>query len=231
MERVLRHPRTLALGTRALGTYLQFVLRTTRWSLHGAEVGRYMMGAPAIFAFWHECLPLMPALWTRALRERAAAREERGRMHVLVSRHKDGRLIGEVMRGFGVDLVHGSSSKGTAQKGGAAALRALLAALAAGGQVVITPDGPRGPRRQVARGVAQLAALAGVPVLPSAARCTRRRELQTWDRMLLPLPFGRGALVCGAPSHVPRDGWADSLPVIAAALSGAAEEAEALCRA
>lgn len=76
-----------------------------------------------------------------------------------------------------------------------------------------------------------MAALAGVPVLPCAARCTRRRVLPTWDRMVLPLPFGRGVLVCGAPIHVPRDRWADSLPDIAAALSGAAEEAEALCTA
>ncbi len=229
IKRLLRHPRTLTLGTQALGAYLRFALRTTRWTLHGVDLGRFMHGSPAVFAFWHECLPLMPALWTRALRERAAAHGRRGRMHVLVSRHQDGRLIGDMMRGFGLDLVHGSSSKGTEQKGGASSLRALLAVLAAGDQVVITPDGPRGPRRQIARGVAQLAALAGVPVLPCAAGSTRRRVLPTWDRMILPLPFGRGVLVCGAPIHVPRDHWADSLPVIAAALTGAADEAGALC--
>lgn len=231
IKTLLRHPRTLALGTQALGGYLRFALRTTRWSMHGVELGRYLHGSPAVFAFWHECLPLMPALWTHALRERTAAHGARGRMHVLVSRHQDGRLIGDMMRGFGLDLVHGSSSKGSEQKGGASGLRALLAALSAGGQVVITPDGPRGPRRQVARGVAQLAALAGVPVLPCAARSTRCRILPTWDRMVLPLPFGRGVLVCGAPIHVPRDRWAESLPDIAAALSGAADEAEALCTA
>jgi len=231
IKRVLRHPRTLALGTRALGAYLHFALRTTRWSLHGVELGRYMHATPAVFAFWHECLPLMPALWTRALRERAAAHGRRGRMHVLVSRHQDGRLIGDMMRGFGLELVYGSSAKGAAQKGGASGMRALLAVLAVGDQVVITPDGPRGPRRQVARGVAQLAALAGVPVLPCAAQSTRRRVLPTWDHMILPLPFGRGVLVCGAPIHVPRDRWADSLPLIAAALTQAADEARALCTA
>ncbi len=229
IKRLLRHPRIVALGAQALGAYLRFALRTTRWSLHGVELGRYLHGTPAVFAFWHECLPLMPALWTHAVRQRAAARGPHGRMHVLVSRHQDGRLIGDMMRGFGLDLVYGSSSKGVAQKGGASGLRALLAVLAAGDQVVITPDGPRGPARQIARGVAQLAALAGAPVLPCSAQSTRRRVLPTWDRMILPLPFGRGVLVCGAPIHVPREGWADSLPVIAAALTQAADEAEALC--
>lgn len=229
IKRVLRHPRTLALGARALGAYLRFALRTTRWTLHGADLGRYLHATPAVFAFWHERLPLMPALWTMALRERDAAHGRRGRMHVLVSRHQDGRLIGDMMRDFGLDLVHGSSSKGASQKGGASSLRALLAVLAAGDQVVITPDGPRGPRRHLAGGVAQLAALAGVPVLPCAAQCTRRRVLPTWDGMILPLPFGRGVLVCGAAIHVARDCWADSLPLIAAALTRAADEADALC--
>ena len=231
MKRILRHPRALALGARALGAYLRFALRTTRWTLVGAEeLGQHLYGVPAIFAFWHERLPMMPALWTMALDERAGGRGNGGgRMHVLVSRHQDGRLIGSMMRGFGLDLVYGSSAKGTEQKGGAAGLRALLGVLAAGDQVVMTPDGPRGPRRQVARGVAQLAALAGVPIVPCAAQSTRRRVLPTWDRMVLPLPFGRGVLVCGAPIAVPRDGWAGALPSIDAALTGAADRADAAC--
>ncbi len=230
MKRILRHPGTLALGAWALGAYLGFALRTTRWTLVGEdELGRHLHAHPAIFAFWHECLPMMPALWTFALRTRARLGTPRGRMHVLVSRHQDGRLIGGIMARFGTDLVYGSTAKGAAQKGGAAGLRALLAVLAAGDQVVITPDGPRGPRRQVARGVAQLAALAGVPVVPCAARSSRVRALPTWDRMLLPLPFGRGVLVCGAPILVPRDSWTASLPAIETAINEAAGRAERAC--
>ncbi len=105
----------------------------------------------------------------------------------------------------------------------------MLAALSNGEIVGITPDGPRGPRRQAAAGVAQIAALAGVPVLPCAARTGRRIQLNTWDMMPIPLPFGRGVLVCGAGITVPRDGWQDALPAIADALNEAAEQAEAAC--
>ncbi|GAC1342846.1 MAG: lysophospholipid acyltransferase family protein [Acetobacteraceae bacterium] len=228
MKRLLRHPRTLAIGARALGAYLGFALRSTRWTLHGAELlGPYLHATPAIFAFWHERLPLMPALWNLALRERRSGR--RGRMHVLVSRHQDGRLIGSIMRGFGLDLVYGSSAKGRDQKGGVASLLALAAALGEGGQVVITPDGPRGPARSAAPGVAQLAGLAEVPVIPCAAQTRSRHVLPSWDRMILPLPFGRGVLVCGAPILVPREGWEASLPAIEAALTRAADQADALC--
>ena len=228
MKRLLRHPRTLALGGRALGAYLRFALRSTRWTLHGRELlGPYLYATPAIFAFWHERLPMMPALWTLALRERKGG--PRGRMHVLVSRHQDGRLIGEVMRGFGTELVYGSTARGRRRRGGAASVLALAAALEEGGQVVITPDGPRGPCREAAPGVAQLAAMASVPVVPCAAQTTWRRVLPTWDRMVLPLPFGTGALVCGAPIIVPREGWEASLPQIEAAMTEAAARADALC--
>ena len=228
MKRLLRHPRTLAFGARALGAYLRFALRTTRWTLHGREaLGSYVYGEPAIFAFWHERLPLMPALWTLALEER------RGRaqvpMHVLVSQHKDGRLIGDIVRGFGVDVVFGSTSDGRKQRGGAAGLRALASVLEGEGQVAITPDGPRGPARQAAPGVAQLAAMTQSPVVPCAAQTRRRRTLPTWDRMILPLPWGRGVLVCGEPLAVPPDGWEAVLPRIEAGLTAAADAADALC--
>jgi lysophospholipid acyltransferase (LPLAT)-like uncharacterized protein len=226
VRRILRSARVQGALAWLIGSYLAFALRTTRWTLVGAEnLAPCLDGNPAVVAFWHEHLPLMPALWLHA------GGTGRGlRAHVLVSRHRDGRLIGEIMRRFDVALVHGSTAReGGSGKGGAAGLRALLLALQDGAHVVITPDGPRGPRRVAAAGVAQLAALAGVPVLPCAARTSRRHELRSWDRMMLPLPFARGVLVCGRMLEVPR-GEADStLPRIAAALTRASGLALELC--
>ena len=228
LKRVLRHRWTLSLAAWVLGGYLRFALRTTRWTLEEGGAGAYV-GEPvaAIFAFWHERLLLMPALWTLSGQRRAGG--VRGRMHVLVSRHQDGRLIARILAGFGVGVVHGSSARKGMERGGAAGLRGLMAVLAAGDQVVITPDGPRGPRRVAAPGVAQLAARAGVPVVPCAAQVRRRRVLPSWDRMVLPLPFGRGVLVCGGPVSVPREGWEAAVPGLAAALTDVADRADALC--
>ena len=231
MKRLIRHPWSLALGAQTLGAYLRFAIRTTRWTMHGAErLAPFVDGAPVVIAFWHERLPLMPALWQYAMRRRAIAGALPGRVHILVSRHQDGRLIGSMMAGFKMDVVHGSTGKAGQQRGGAAGLRSLLAVIEAGGQVAITPDGPRGPRRRAVPGVAQLSALAGVPVMPCAAQTTRHRILRTWDRMVLPLPFGRGVLVCGEPIAVPRGGWAESVTLIEAALTGVAEQADLLCK-
>jgi lysophospholipid acyltransferase (LPLAT)-like uncharacterized protein len=224
LKSFLRRPGVQAALAGLVGRYLAFALRTTRWTVEGeAYLAPHAAGHPAVAALWHECLPLMPALWLRIRRPGA-------RVHALASRHNDGRLIGEVMRRFGVEVVHGSSARDGRSKGGTASVLQLLDVLAQGSHVVLTPDGPRGPARHAAPGVAQLAALSGVPVLPCAARTTRARRLPTWDGMLLPLPFGRGILVVGEPIQVPREGWEATLPAIEAALTEAALRAEALAK-
>ncbi len=140
------------------------------------------------------------------------------------------------MTRFAVATVHGSSakpggrSKGGRDKGGAAALRAMHARLAAGEAIIVTPDGPRGPAHVAAPGTIQLAALSGAPILPSAARLRRQLRLGTWDRMILPLPFGRGAIVCAPALRVARhDDRAAAEAQLTAALTEAATRAEALC--
>lgn len=224
MKRLLQHPFAQAAFARVLGAYLGFALWTTRWSLDGREhMAPHAAGAPVIVAFWHERLSMMPMLWQFA-RKSPQGRRAGNRVHVLVSRHRDGRFIGAVVRRFALDVVLGSSSRG-----GAAGLRALLNLLACGDHIAITPDGPRGPRRVAAPGVAQLAALADVPVLPCAAQTTRCWVLPSWDRMVVPKPFGRGVVVCLPTISVPHTNWQDAVSAISDAMTAAAERADRLC--
>lgn len=222
MKRLVRHPAAQAVFARALGLYLRFALGTTRWRLEGAEhMAPLAAGAPYIVAVWHQELALVPQFW-RLVRGLPGARPQRG--YVLVSPHRDGKLIGGVVRAFGLSAVAGSSSRG-----GLAAQRRLLELLAEGCAIGITPDGPRGPARQPAPGLAQLAAIAGVPILPCALQTSRRFMLPSWDRMVVPWPFGRGVMVCLPPITVARKNWRAALPGIGAALSAASEQANRLC--
>lgn len=222
LKRLGSAPATQWLLARLVYLYTRFAYATTRWRLEGAEHARpHIAGEPVIVAFWHELQPLMPMLWIRARREGS-----RARIHVLISHHRDGRFVSSVMAGFGIRNVIGSTSRG-----GAAGFRNLCGLLAAGDHVAITPDGPRGPRRQAAPGVAQIAALSGVRVLPCAAQSTHRFRLSTWDRMVMPLPFGRAVIVCEPTIAVPRDGWEKALPEIAAAMTRAADRADRECAA
>lgn len=222
LKRLSRHPFVQGAAAFLLRLYLGLVYRTTRWTLVGAEQGLSAPpGGAAILAFWHERLPLAALGWRLARRRVADAGGRRAQ--VLISRHRDGRLIADIVRPFGIDVVHASSSQG-----GAAGLRQMLRILAEGGVAVITPDGPRGPVRTAAPGVAQLAALSGVPVLPCAVASSRMKLAGSWDRMRIPLPFARGFAVVGAPVRVAREDAMAALPAIAAALNAACDRADAL---
>ena len=230
-SRLLR-PRLLhRTGAALLGLYLDAALRTTRWTIEGAEhLAPYSAGGGVIVACWHERLALAPAF------RGPARRSHPGRgVAALASRHRDGQLIAGVLSRFGVRVVRGSTGSAKpghvpADRGGAASLRALLHALAGGDAVVITPDGPRGPRRRAAPGTAQLAALSGAAVLPVSGQVRHRLTLASWDRMVIPLPFGRGALVCEPPINVGRHEADARHAEIEAALSRAADRADLLCR-
>ncbi|WP_160121147.1 lysophospholipid acyltransferase family protein [Rhodovarius lipocyclicus] len=225
LKRLTRHPAVQAAGAWLLGQYLALVYATTRWQLVGIEHLRAMeplaiAGQGAIACFWHERLPMMPMLWQRARQEVPALGGGR-RAHVLVSRHRDGRFIGDVVTRFDLDMVYASSSKG-----GASGLRTLLRLLRAGDLAAITPDGPRGPRRVPAPGVAQLAMASGLPVMPSAAATTRHIRLRSWDRMMLPLPFGRGVISVGAPITLVRGEEEEGLARIKAGLDACTDAAD-----
>ncbi len=207
-----------------LASYVTFALRTTRWTLEGVEhITPFAAGRPVIVAFWHECLALMPMVWVLSQR---LPQSQAGRAHVLVTRHRDGRLLRAFLRRFGLNIVTGSSTRG-----GAAGLRNLLALLGRCEHVAITPDGPQGPKRVAAPGVAHLAALSGAPVLPCAGQTSRRWVLRSWDRMVVPKPFARGVIVFGPAISVPREGWQEAVAVIGSALTAASEVADRLCQA
>jgi lysophospholipid acyltransferase (LPLAT)-like uncharacterized protein len=140
-----------------------------------------------ILAFWHSRFVLMPFAYPG------------GRIVVLVSRHRDGRMTGEILRRFGLECAWGSSTAG-----GAGALRDILRRVRAGYDVGVTPDGPRGPRRRAKPGVVATARLSGLPIVPVAFSACPARRLRSWDRTLVPRFFARGLFVYGEPIRVDR---------------------------
>lgn len=178
----------LAVGAaRAVGA-------TLRVRIAGLEALRPLVDEPLIFAAWHGQTLMLP-LFNRRLRSVRGARPVR----VLASRSLDGELLARFVRAFGLGVVRGSSSRG-----GTAALRALLAALRAGYDVAVAPDGPRGPAGHVQPGVVLLAVATGAPIVPIAFGARPNRRLGSWDACVVPAPFARCAYVLGPAMRVER---------------------------
>jgi lysophospholipid acyltransferase (LPLAT)-like uncharacterized protein len=183
---------------RVLSGYLRWTLSTIRWRWIGREAAEQVWDGDdgAVVCFWHGRILLSPACWPlgRAQDPRA-----------LVSLSPDGEFIARAMGRLGFPAIRGSSAKKSdpaKAKGGAAAFRDVLKWLRAGGGVAITPDGPRGPAETMTEAPAMLAGISGAPALLVGLACRPCLRLNSWDRAVVPLPFGRGAIVWDGPVRV-----------------------------
>jgi len=175
----------------AIACYIRLVYCTNRWSVEGADIPRRLRadGKSFIGAFWHGRMLMIPMAWRRL-----------APMHILISAHRDGRIIADAVGYFGVGSITGST-----RRGGAVALRTMLKRLAVGECIGVTPDGPRGPATVASAGIINLARLAGAPIVPVTFATSRRRILSSWDRFHLALPFGRGVFLIGEPVAIAGD--------------------------
>lgn len=191
MKRLLRSAPIQAAIAWIVAQYIRVVFATGRWSVKGIEPPSRLVdaGKPLIGCFWHGRMLMMPKIWRFA-----------PPLHMLISNHRDGRLIARAVEQLGIRTITGSSSRG-----GAAALRVMNDTLRNGGYVAVTPDGPRGPRMHASPGIVMIAKLSGAPVFPVGWSCSRAITLSSWDRFLLALPFGRGIFIVGEPITVPSD--------------------------
>lgn len=185
LRQFIRSDRLRRLLCYVIHLYIRFVYATNRWSIEGGEHPRRLRDAkqPFILAFWHGRLMMIPMAWQRL-----------APIHMLISAHRDGRIIADAVAHFGVQTVTGST-----RHGGSAALRAMVKSLAAGDCVGITPDGPAGPAMVASNGIINVARLARVPIVPVTFATSRQRMMPSWDRMQVALPFGRGAFIWGEP--------------------------------
>ncbi|HZT51806.1 MAG TPA: lysophospholipid acyltransferase family protein [Stellaceae bacterium] len=190
-KRVLRRDGVRRFLCWLVSLYIRLVRLSGAWSVEGGSIPArlHAAGRPFILAFWHGRLLMMPCAWRR-----------RVAIHMLISGHRDGRIIADAVRHFGIDSVAGSTTAG-----GSSALRAMVRFLKAGECVGITPDGPDGPAMRASAGIVAVARLAGASVVPLAYATRRRRILDTWDRFHLPLPFSRGVFIWGEAIEIPTD--------------------------
>jgi hypothetical protein len=212
---LMRRPGVQAAACWIIARYIKLVWKTGRWTLIGDEGPRalYRAGTPFIAAFWHGRLLMIPY----------ALGGEGSNVRVLISSHRDGRIISGAIEYFDIKTITGSSSKG-----GAGAFRHAIRFLRNAGVLGITPDGPRGPRMRASDGVIAIARLTGAPILPLAYATSRRFVLGSWDRFIVPLPFARGVFVWGAPIRVARDADREAArDAVEQALNAATQRADA----
>lgn len=180
-----------AVGLRLIGALGPWFLRTlrARWKCERLNPQHWedavKDGEGALLALWHGRMVCGMA-------------DHAGREYtVLVSRSKDGDISEKLLQRFGYRVIRGSSSRG-----GASAARAMLASLGKGSKLVVTPDGPRGPRHALNPGLAWMARETGLPIVPMGFAVDRAWRLKSWDRFTIPKWGARVVLSYGEPLRV-----------------------------
>jgi len=199
-KRYRTHPVVLGVLTWLAAVVMRGLFRSLRVAYVGREVLDRLIqeeGKQVLVAFWHGRLLMMPF---------GPFGNPQVRWSIMVSRHADGEYISRVAERLGIYSVRGS-----ARRGGPWALLGMIRASRKGSHLAITPDGPIGPREQVKPGTIELARLAGTPIIPVAFAASRGKFLHSWDRFLIPYPFGRGVFVCGEPVLVSRKAGPDEV--------------------
>lgn len=202
LRRLSKSSVVIAAAGAAVGGLLRFVHATQRPVAGSSDFRRILTDEhPAIVGLWHGQHLLAPFFRPRELPYVA-----------LLSRSADAEINARVVESFGIETVRGSGgregvkAKRARRKGGARALVALRRMLAGGTGVCMIADIPKGTPRDAGLGIVTLAKISGRPIIPSAAVTSRHQVVaRAWDKTRIPLPFGRIAVVLGAPIAVPAD--------------------------
>jgi len=132
---------------------------------------------PLIFACWHGELLMLPYLYAQYRKIPHAK--------VLISSHFDGMLISKTIKYFGLETIAGSTNRNAAK-----VLIQGIKSLRDGYDIGITPDGPKGPRHQVADGIIVMAQKTNTKIVLIRVLPTKYWQLKSWDKFIIPKPFG-----------------------------------------
>ncbi len=146
---------------------------------------------PCIYAMWHA-----HQFCVHGIRHRE-------KLHVLVSRSRDGEIIADVVERWGFKTVRGSKGK----KGAVEATMQMISILKSGENCAMMVDGPKGPARVVKDGVIKIAKMAGVPIVPVYwySKNFTFAKFPSWDEMRSPVFSTNLINLYGEPIYVPND--------------------------
>ena len=125
---------------------------------------------------WHSELLISPQVY-RELRKKH-------KTSAIIAQHYDGELIAKTLSYFNINALRGSS-----RRGAKSVLINAIKAIKEGDTIMITPDGPRGPRHTMSDGAVALALRSALPLMVVNYQPSSYWQLSSWDRFLIPKPF------------------------------------------
>lgn len=170
--------------------YIKFVLFTSKVNITFKDFNfNEHKDKQCILATWHSRVLIMPIINPFTLPASA-----------IVSDHNDGRLIGDVIKQAGVKLIFGSSNRRRLSS-----LKEIISFIKKGYNFLITPDGPRGPAREINGAIINIASNSELPIIPATCAAKKGKIFNSWDKFMLPYPFNKIEIIFDKPIYVPHN--------------------------
>lgn len=148
-------------------------------------------GKKVVVAFWHGSMFVGWYLHRPELK---------GSISALVSQSSDGEFLSTILERWNYTMIRGSS-----HIGGKEAMQLMVDEVEKGNSLVITPDGPRGPRHEMKMGAIRVAQRTGVQLIVAGISMRKKKLLQSWDKFEVPLPFSSIVVKYSDPVFVPKE--------------------------
>ncbi|MEY4463652.1 MAG: hypothetical protein RLZZ81_623 [Pseudomonadota bacterium] len=191
-KKFLKHNKCLlSIITILLYWYLRFVYFTSKQKFIFYDNGnkeKFLNEQGTIFAFWHNMLALIPSI------------KGHRNVYALISPHLDGKILNDLVGKFGCGVIVGSTNKNPI-----GALRNIIGKLSQGANILVTPDGPKGPIYKVNSDITEIAYKYNKKLIPIAGSTSRCFRLKSWDKLIIPLPFGTIKIILGSPLELTND--------------------------
>lgn len=188
----------LSFITNLLYSYLKIVYLTSRWQFifpKDYTKEKFSTERGVIFALWHNRLAFGPRIFLG-----------HKDIYALISPHSDGKIISQIVEKFGFDIISGSTNKEAV-----AALKTIITKLRNNSNIVITPDGPRGPVYQINSTINKVAKKYNIKLVPISCNTSKYFLLNSWDKLIIPLPFGKITVKIGLPLELTGNEYQDNI--------------------
>ncbi len=101
------------------------------------------------------------------------------------STHADSEILARILTSWKISLIRGSSTRGWVN-----VIKKMIRLYQKNTPIItVTPDGPRGPRKQAKTGAFSIAKKNNAMIFSVSASASQYWSLPSWDRTIIPKPF------------------------------------------
>ena len=183
IKKILQHKYIQELTGWMIAFYIKVCFNTSLWYLKNDEEIQSVLRKKKriIVIFWHNRLLMAPYCWNYDKP-----------FKMLISSHRDGKIISNAVAHLGIGTIEGSSNKNKISSA-----REILTNLAMNNVIGITPDGPRGPNQKLKEGIVSLLKKTNATIIPLSYSAKFNFKLNSWDKFIFVTPFNKFVAVWG----------------------------------